>query len=57
MINLMVLIILSCIQESPIQFLSSHSFTVEEKHALSEKYVCGLQLLLVQNRTFVLQLT
>jgi hypothetical protein len=32
------------IHESPILFLKSHIYTIEEKYAYVEKYLCGLQL-------------
>jgi hypothetical protein len=32
------------IHESPILFLKSHNYTIEEKYAYAEKYFCGLQL-------------
>ena len=35
--------------ESPAMFLNSPNYTIEEKFAYVEKYLCGLQLSLVPN--------
>ena len=37
------------ISKSPILFLNSSSFTIEEKYALARNYISGLHLSLLQN--------
>jgi hypothetical protein len=45
-INYILVIHDDVIHDSPILFLKSPTYTIEEKYAYVEKYLCGLQILM-----------